>query len=401
MKIVILISYFQPKLGYAEYFLAKEFSKLGHDVSVITSNYYFPFPDYENTVFNVLGDRKRQVGIFMENGIKVYRLPLFFQSGNGAVVLLRKLGITLKKIRPDIVFCNGVFSPTQILALFYKDKVGFKLFFDNHASTFNTNLRDSLVKKIYMYIFTHFFVPYIKKKSNGFIAIGESERFLLSKEYDINKREIKLIPLGADSDLFAPNKGKRESVRSRLSVRRGEKLIIYAGKITSNKDVDILLLAFSKLILEGIKAKLLIVSGGDSKYVKKLKDLVKREKIEDKVIWVGMVRNHKLVEYYNASDLGIWPGNSSVTIIEAMSCGLPVILPERISYKQTSDHLLKNKNGASFKRGSVSDLAKTIRKIVTDKNLRRMGNRSRKLVEKEYSWKQLAKKYLALGKDCI
>ena len=45
MKIVILIDYFQPKLGYQEFFLAKEMQKLGHQVYVATSNYYFPFPD--------------------------------------------------------------------------------------------------------------------------------------------------------------------------------------------------------------------------------------------------------------------------------------------------------------------------------------------------------------------
>jgi len=399
MKIAILINYFQPELGYAEYFLAKEFSKLGHDVSVITSDYYFPFPNYKNTVESVLGKRKRKRGVFIERGIKVYRLPLFFQSKNGAIVLFRKLGLLLQKINPDIMYCDGVFSLSVIQAAFYRDRVGFKLIFDTHASTYNTRLRNGLMKKIYMYIFTLFFIPYIKKKANGFIAIGESERFLLSKEYGINKREIELIPLGADSDLFVPNKNERKKIRNKLLIGKDEKLIVYAGKITPNKDIDILLSAFSKLVLKSVKIKLLIVGKGGSEYVEKLKDLVKEGRIKHRVIWVGMVNNRKLPGYYNASDLGIWPGDLSNTIIEAMSCGLPIILPKKVSDKQTSKHLLKNKNGMSFKRGSISDLVKAIERVIISKNLREMGWRSRVLVEKEYSWKQIARKYLELAKS--
>ena len=55
MKIVHLTSYFQPQLGYQEYFLAREHIKLGHDVWVVTSDRYFPFPDYDKTVKNILG----------------------------------------------------------------------------------------------------------------------------------------------------------------------------------------------------------------------------------------------------------------------------------------------------------------------------------------------------------
>ena len=48
MKIVHLVDYFQPKVGYQEYFLALEHQKLGHDIRVITSDYYFPFVNYDH-----------------------------------------------------------------------------------------------------------------------------------------------------------------------------------------------------------------------------------------------------------------------------------------------------------------------------------------------------------------
>ena len=41
--IVHVQSYFQPHLGYQEYFLCKSMARLGHDVHIITSDRYAPF----------------------------------------------------------------------------------------------------------------------------------------------------------------------------------------------------------------------------------------------------------------------------------------------------------------------------------------------------------------------
>jgi hypothetical protein len=79
MKIVHLIDYFQPVLGYQEAFLAREQLRLGNEVTVVTSDRYAPFPDYMNTVYPLLGERIRAPGRFIEEGIPVWRLPVQFE----------------------------------------------------------------------------------------------------------------------------------------------------------------------------------------------------------------------------------------------------------------------------------------------------------------------------------
>ena len=70
-----------------------------------------------------------------------------------AITLIAGLGKILSEIKPDAIYFNGVFTPLAAQVAYFKDKWKFKLFYDNHASTFNTKLRDSLVKKTYMFIF--------------------------------------------------------------------------------------------------------------------------------------------------------------------------------------------------------------------------------------------------------
>ena len=47
MKIVHLMGYFVPELGYQEYYLAKKHKQMGHDVYVIASDLLYPFPNIE------------------------------------------------------------------------------------------------------------------------------------------------------------------------------------------------------------------------------------------------------------------------------------------------------------------------------------------------------------------
>jgi glycosyltransferase involved in cell wall biosynthesis len=98
-----------------------------------------------------------------------------------------------------------------------------------------------------------------------------------------------------------------------------------------------------------------------------------------------------LPSFYSSADFAIWPGHNSVSIVEAMSTGLPVIIPE----SKWIDHLLKYENGFSYPEGDVAELRKRICILLNNVELRReMGRRSRELVEKELNWNTIAEQYL-------
>ena len=231
------------------------------------------------------------------------------------------------------------------------------------------------------------------KRADGYIAVAESARRWLSREWGIRYDRIQIIPLGADSNLFSPSMLKRRIMRKELGVEKEGVLIIYAGKLIPEKDIEILLHAATPLINKHRNVKVLLIGNGPKEYMNKLLQLVDKYKIERNVLFYPFQHKTVLSEYYNAGDVGVWPGQDSITIVEAMATGLPIIIPR--SYRNF--HYLENNNGVNFPRGNSKELTECLEQLVVDKDLRhKMNIKSRDLVERKLSWHVIAKQTVDL-----
>ena len=397
-KIVLVCDYFQTGFGYQEFFLAKEFQALGLKVTVVCSDRYYPFPAYERTAKEVLGSRLRRIGFAQEAGVRVIRLPIWFEYGQGAVILLKKLPQTLAKLKPDIIVADGVFTPLAWQVARYKRRHPHPiLIFDSHASTFNTQLYSTWLKRLYMLIYNYFLLPVIKRAAHHFTTVGESEYQMLKSELNLTKKNVSLIPLGADTRSFKRNNQLRFKMRSLLKIKPQQILLIYAGKVTPNKDLEILIEALANVNKQVNLVKLLILGQGAPDYIINLKQKIKFLHLADFIIWHPLVANQQLPAYYNAADIGIWPGNLSNTILEAMAVGLPVIVSKKISAQQTTNHLAQNQAALQMKRGSSSDLTKILMKLIDEPRFRSSrGHNCHQLIEQRFSWQQIAQQHLAV-----
>lgn len=385
MKIVHLIDYFQPQIGYQETFLAKQQIKMGHAVCIVTSDRYFPFPYYENSVGNILGKRyigpKRQE----EEGISTIRLSSI-EIPKTNVIYLRNLESTLSALNPDFILCHGVYSFTSYRAARYKKKLRTKLIYDTHASSFNTNFSSSIPKRAYHFIFKHFFSRKIIKAADKIFAVGDDEQEFIIRDLGLSKSEIPIIRLGVETEIFKFSEKDREKMREKLKIDSHEIVIVYAGKITRNKDVHILIHAFKNLKNERIK--ILLIGGGEEKYVNVIKMISKKKNI----IHIPFLKNKELPLYYSAADIGVWPGNFSITIYEALSCGLPTI----VSRMKSTEFLVKNNLVHSFTRGDVQDLESRIHELILSNKLNRRNIYASSFIKKQLSWTYISQGILAI-----
>lgn len=392
MKIAHVTHYFQPKLGYQEFYLAKKQKEQGHDVTVITSNKFTPFLNY-TLAPGVANKCNAKTGKFIEEGFIVYRLSTPIELKRRMWLL--GLESTITKLKPDAVHVHGIFNITAVRVAKLKKKLGFNLIYDSHMHR-SIYDRSHIYMKIYHNLFKTFFIPKILKEADIFVGTCEETKQLISEEYGIPNDKIIVIPLGADADLFEKDLNQRKIVRDKLNINPDEVVLIYAGKLTPEKAPHLLLDASTDIIKKNKKIKLLFVGNGLQKYILDMKKKSMKNKIEDNVIFFNAVSNKELYKYYSAADIGVWPAQESQTMIEAAATSLPIIIKQ----SEAMEERISNKNGLMYKEGNVANLRRCVLQLLNDEKLRReMGRRGRELVEKKFNWDVISKQFVEVYKN--
>ncbi len=383
MKIVHVTGYFQPELGYEEYYLSLNQKKLGHDVYVITSDRIANLPNLRDSLKEIkskCSTRFRPIGFSEIDGIKVYRLKTLFEAKDFLVVKgMKKI---LREIKPDVVHSHEPRQFMTMLPAFYKRELNYKLIVDQH----DYDIFPTIKSKLMTYLVRRNICRFAFKKADKIIAITPESREFIKNVYGI-KKEIIDSTLGADIERFKFNPKKREEIREKFGIKDREILLITVGHVGRNKKLEFLIEAFSKTK----NSKLLIVGGGDEEYIKELKELAIKLSVKDRIIFLGRVSQNELPYYYSAADMGVWPSRATITIIEAMACKLAVIIPDINTVK----HLVAYDNGLTF--DTSENLLEKMNLLIKDKKMREiLGKKAENVTKEKFSYEEIAKRYIEI-----
>jgi glycosyltransferase involved in cell wall biosynthesis len=194
---------------------------------------------------------------------------------------------------------------------------------------------------------------------------------------EIEKSRIDVLKNCVDTERFNKETNKELAVRlkEKFLIKENEKVIIFTGRLNKEKGIRELLIALKKIKHEQVK--LLIVgsyyygSGMVSDFEKELNELAEDKK--DKIIFTGFVSHYEMPGIYSMADIvivpSIWNDPAPLTVIEAMSSGVPLITTASGGICEYAN----NKCAIILKVDSklVDNLAEAVDKILNDEELRR------------------------------
>jgi len=159
--------------------------------------------------------------------------------------------------------------------------------------------------------------------------------------------------------------------------------IVFVGRLAKPKNPLLLLKAFDDLSPE-LKDKASISIIGDGPKLKQLKEFIKETKLEG-INLLGSMPRTKVLETLKKSDIFVlisdWEG-FPYTIIEAMSCGLPVIASDVGGIREA----LNNECGILVKRGDQQEIKQALERLLkTPSLIKDMGRNAKERLEKEFS----------------
>lgn len=406
LKIVHICSYFQPELGYEEYYTAYFQKQMGHDVYVVTSDRLFPFKNIEK-MLKQAGEKNtsriRFTGFKEIDGIKVYRQPIIIETLYD-FMLVKGVKKVLQEIQPDIVQGHGGKEGTPAQGAYYKDKLGYEFVCDSHDFYFDQHVlirkikswKDVVAKLDYIFFRKHL-GAYTYKKAAKVIAVTPDVKDFAVDFNGVSPKKVVVTSLGADTEYFNYDPEARKRIRKKLGYKDSDVVVLHAGILSRRKKTERVFEVFGKIHKKYPEAKLLIVGEGEGGYQKELEKLAKKLGISKAVKFTGFIGRKEMPDYLSASDIGAWLNNNSVLMMEAAACALPQVIPD-----MQLSHVVGYDNGFKFEQADEKAFQKYVEKLISDPALReKMSKNARKAAVKHYSYKTNAARLVELYKEVL
>jgi len=279
------------------------------------------------------------------------------------------------KYNPDIIVAHSYRQIHTTAALKIGKKIGAKVFLVTHAPFVENDLTRSFFAKFFVRLYDWFIGPFSLNKFDKIIAITKWEIPYLER-LGAMRNKMEYIPNGIPKVFFQLKKGKEENK------------ILFLGRISPIKNLEVLIKAFS--LIKNKKIKLEIVGPTEKDYLIELENLIRKFKLEKRISFSPPIFDlREKINKIDSAKIFILPSKSEAmpqALIEAMARGKIVIGSDNRGIKE----LIKNgENGYLFRVGDPEELAKKI--DLGLKGNKKMKKEAKKSVGR-FNWGNIIKK---------
>lgn len=386
MKILMPVIHYKPAIGGFEIFIENIAERIGKtdDVFIVTGK-------VKNT------PREEIIG-----RLKIYRksslVALKDLSGSRFLYILTAMILIffkslylIKKEKIEMIHAQGFLSGILALILKKITKIPYLLTIQSaDFSVYHPRLNINIIKKIYKKLEKAVF-----KNADYCHAVSRHLGNHFSK-YGIKK--ITMIPNGVNQDEFQPDPYKQET-RKKLGFD-AENLIVCVSRLEHKNGTHDLIEAAKYLRQEIGNFKIIICGDGSDK--EKLKKMVEKLDLKDRVFLLGDILHADLPRYVACADIFVRPSLAEgfgIVFLEAMAAEVAVIgtpvggIPDFLRDKET---------GLFCMPGNPKDIAEKIKILIQDETLKeKLINNSRRMINEEYNWDKISGKLRNLYAEIV
>ena len=380
--------------------LAEEFAKLGHDVSIITSNALTARYWYD-PIFGKKIEKRYEV----YNKVKIYRLSCYQLYSSMCFILLKFFGKFLPKKFIDylkiistgpyligldrilishnygVIHCSP--SPLainkQVVTALSKMKEKPKLIF---TPFFHSQLSD----------FTNPQLKEIFQSANIIHVITNTEKSEISARFSINVKKIIVISVFLDiSHMYSIGELKNEIFNFKNKYKLRERIIILFAGIKGYAKGAIDLLLSINMLHKTNPEYILVAIGTDTKDWSR----AKKEIDKDCVLDLGYKTGKEKETIFASCDIFCMPSKSEafgLVYLEAWHKKKPVIAADIPAVREFID-----RDGIFVEFGNKKQIIEAITRLATDKNMASaLGERGSSKLINTYTFSKVFPKYIAM-----
>jgi len=323
---------------------------------------------------------------------RIINFPIFFNP--------RYLTLIFKSIvrfKPAFIHAHDL--PMVPLALLFGKLFRLPVIFDMHEN-YPEALKAFQKKGVINFLLKNYkaaklLEKFCIKKSYAIITVVEENSERLIKQ-GVDSEKIYLVSNTVDLDTFAT-----EPIDENIIEKYRNKIVLlYAGYVTPERGLDVVVRGMSFLKEKLTSAKLLIIGNGIS--VPTLKKLISELSLNDFVEFIEWPGHDKLSSYFKVARIFIspqpqcefWDTTIPHKLFEYMSKSKPVLAADSKAIKRVIE---ETNSGMTYETGNPENFSTKVLEILSS-NIP-FGENGLKAVKKTYNWEKDSKVLIKLYKD--
>ena len=302
----------------------------------------------------------------------------------------------IRKHRPDIIHIHN-FYWMGLAALFWAKRYRIPVIGTNHFMPENLLLNLKWLKPISPLVHRLVWIYLVNMHNRcNFVTSPTPTAIDLLRKHGL-KTPHKAISNGVDTHLFRPGLSSK-AIAKKYSIPTDKPILLYFGRLDGEKRIDIIIDSLPE-ILKSTDIQLVLAGTGISQPA--LEAQAKKLGVTDHVIFTGFVDEEDKPHIYNAATLFVLASPAelqSIVTLEAMACGLPLVLVDVAALHELCHD---GKNGYLFAENNATMLAKKAVTILKNTKIQQQfGRASRLMIESEHATSIMFDGYEAAYKAC-
>ncbi len=222
------------------------------------------------------------------------------------------------------------------------------------------------------------------KKFYAMINVSEKAEKYFKESFMLPYIPSAIIPNAIDVAAFKKRIASEEDIeriKQKWGIKKDDIVLLFVGRIAEEKRVLELLDICGNVISKNPSAKMLFVGNGPA--FDELENAAATKDFRDRIVFTGYVDWSDISSYYKLGDVFVTASMSemhSMTILEAMFSGLPVIVRDDTSYHDT---VFNDVNGYLAK--TDKEMEEKIEDLVKDKEKRVLYGKNSEKISSSFS----------------
>lgn len=197
-----------------------------------------------------------------------------------------------------------------------------------------------------------------------------------------------VVPLGLHLDEYRtlPEAGR---FREKYPEMKGRKIILFLSRINFKKGLDLLIKGFAEAARGRDDLHLAIVGPEDAGFGDTVRDWIATEGIQNRVTFTGMLAGVEKLAAFKDAEMFVLPSyseNFGISVIEAMACGLPVVISDKVNIWRE----VKNAGAGKVVSCKAPEVAAAILGLLDSRDAVAMGENAKTMVEQQFQWNKIA-----------